>query len=377
MSLLKKMERLYKEEGELGMKPNGKSFESLYFIRFSSSYHINSVSLHIIFFCLIYHLHQVYTYSACINAFAKSEDPDAPKHAEALLEDMKTAYAAGDMDVKPNVVNYNSVINAWGRCKSNGSAQRAAEILKSMEKDNVEADALSYSLVVSAWAHSLDPQATHQAEVALGLMENWAREKNKAIDQAFDEEVRGNRYYGGNQGHHRHHYQQQPQQKAPTSIPTIRVHLDVDCYNTVLIALSKRYEADAADRAIAIVRRMNKLADEGFETVRPNAKSWNSVLNALSRSNDTNAAQRAEDALCEMNSAGIAPDAFSYAALLHSYQKNTFPGSAQRADDIVRKMEQLYFDGKLASGPDVYHYTIGTKAKRKCLYIESEPSNIS
>ena len=29
MSLLKKMERLHKEEGELGMKPNGKSFKSV------------------------------------------------------------------------------------------------------------------------------------------------------------------------------------------------------------------------------------------------------------------------------------------------------------------------------------------------------------
>jgi hypothetical protein len=55
----------------------------------------------------------VYTYSACINAFAKSNEPDAPIQAEALLKGMKMSYEAGDMDVKPNVVNYNSVINAW------------------------------------------------------------------------------------------------------------------------------------------------------------------------------------------------------------------------------------------------------------------------
>ncbi len=330
MSLLKRMERLYAEEGETGMKPN------------------------------------VYTYSACINAFAKSEDPNAPKQAEALLEDMKKAYQAGDMDVKPNVVNYNSVINAWGRCKKRGSAQRAAEILKIMETDDVEPDTLSYSLVVSAWAHSFEEDATLQAEIVLADMECWAREKNKAIDQAFDNELKDHQEDNRHDNEkHEGSTNSRSKRAAPSSLPAIRVHLDVDCYNTVLISLSKRYEPDAPDRAIAILNRMKKLADEGFETVRPNSKSWNSVLNTLSRSKDTNAAQRAEDILCEMHSEGIMPDVFSYAALLHAYQKNNLPGAAQRADDIVRKMEQLYFDGEISSAPDVYHYTIGKLLKRR------------
>jgi hypothetical protein len=299
----------------------------------------------------------VFTYSACINAFAKSEDPDAPKQAEALLADMKRSHQAGDMDVKPNVVNYNSVINAWGRCKSKGSATRAAEILKMMDDDDVEADTLSYSLVVSAWAHSPETGATRQAEAVLEDMESWAKEKNKAIDKAFDEELND--------------HQKDEMRATPSSLPTIRVHLDVDCYNTVLIALSKRREQDAPGRALAILRRMKKLADEGFETVRPNAKSWNSVLNTLSRSSDEDAAQRAEDVLCEMYSEGVIPDVFSYAALLHAYQKNTFSGSAQRADEIVRRMEQLYFDGEITSAPDVYHYTIGKLLKE--LFVRIKP----
>lgn len=266
---------------------------------------------------------------------------------------MKRAYREGDMDVKPNNVNYNSVINAWGRCKKKGSALRAAQILQLMEEDGVERDALSYSLVVSAWSHSSDPDATRKAEKVLDEMETWAKEKNKEIDQAFDDEMR-DRQTTFEEGENT-----TGKRMLPSSLPTIRVHLDVDCYNTLLIALSKRQEVDAPDRAIAILHRMKRLADEGFETVRPNAKSWNSVLNTLSRSKDTNSAQRAEDLLCEMHSEGVVPDVFSYAALLHSYQKNVFPGSAQRADDIVRKMEELYSNGEISDPPDVYHYTIG------------------
>lgn len=316
MNLLKQMEKLYVEEGQQGMKPN------------------------------------VYTYSACINAFAKSADPEAPKEAEALLLDMKKAYEAGDMDVKPNVVNYNSVINAWGRCRAPGSAERASQILYSMENEGVEPDALSYSLVVSAWAHSSNSNATKQAEVVLGEMEDWAREKNKAIDDAFDHRLstQDQCYSYDGDG---------PVVNPPSSLPAIRVHLDVECYNTVLIALSRRQEPGAPDRALAILHRMQKLADnEGFETVRPNAKSWNSVLNAMSREKNADATRRAEQLLNDMKEAGVRPDVFSYAALLHAYQKNASSYSAQRADKIVRTMEQLYQDGELAQAPDVYHYTI-------------------
>lgn len=291
----------------------------------------------------------VYTYSACINAFAKSTDSEAPQRAQALLTDMKRAYEAGDIDVIPNVINYNSVINAWGRCKKEGSAERASEIRSTMKDEGVEPDALSYSLVVSAWAHCLNTNATKQAEVALAEMENWAIEKNRAIDEAFD---------NGLSDHASANGQFKRDAETPSSLPAIRVHLDVECYNTVLISLSRRREIDASERALKMLYRMIHLADNGFETARPNAKSWNSVLNTLSRANEEGSMERAEKVLHEMNDAGIHPDVFSYAALLHAYQKNASPYAAERADDIVRQMEQLYCDGMLAAAPDVYHYTI-------------------
>ena len=291
----------------------------------------------------------VYTYSACLNAFAKSSDLDAPNQAETLLADMIKAYEAGDMDVKPNVVNYNSVINAWGRCKKEGSSERASEILRTMEDEGVEPDAVSYSLVVSAWAHSSNANATTLAEEALEEMEVWAKEKNREIDDAFD---------NGLSDHASARGQFDKDGDTPSSLPAIRVHLDVECYNTVLITLSKRREPDASDRAFAILNRMHHLADNGFETVRPNAKSWNSVLNTLSRAQDPHSAERAENILRDMRVAGTQPDVFSYAALLHAYQKNASSYGAERADNIIREMEQLHFDGILSDSPDVYHYTI-------------------
>ena len=232
-----------------------------------------------------------------------------------------------------------------------GSAKRATEILHIMERDGVEPDVLSYALVVSAWSHCSDPDqdGTKRAEEYLRKMEQWSMKKNAEIDEAFDDAVTSKVLEKNISS----------VEATPSSLPAIRVHLDVECYNTVLIALSRKQDINASERAIAILKRMNKLANAGYETVRPNAKSWNSVLNSLSRSRDPGAAQRAEDILKEMFAQGMKPDVFSFAAILHAYQKNSGPGSAQRADDIVRMMEKLHFNGEIECAPDVYHYTIG------------------
>jgi hypothetical protein len=51
--------------------------------------------------------------------------------------------------------------------------------------------------------------------------------------------------------------------------------------------------------------------------------------------------------------------------VLSAYQRSEDPEAAQRADDIVRRMEELYETGEIDAPPDTYHYTIlcGTWAR--------------
>jgi pentatricopeptide repeat protein len=98
--------------------------------------------------------------------------------------------------------------------------------------------------------------------------------------------------------------------------------------------------------------------------VRPNLRSWNAVLNALSRSRERDGAEKAEQILnhlFELEENGVPnvkPDAFSFAAVLSAYQRLGTSAAVQRADDIVRHMEELYEAGDIENPPDVYHYTI-------------------
>jgi len=272
----------------------------------------------------------VFSYSACINAFAKSPDEDAPERAEELLTAMKDRYEKGDWRLRPTVVMYNSIINAYGR---SGSAERATAILDRMEKsveeggEEVEPDALSWSLVVSAWAYSTDPGALERSEEMLLRMERWAVAKTRKLEKEG-------------------------------ALPHHQICLDIDSYNAVLFSLSRSQKQDAPRRALAILRRMLDLANAGFKDVRPNAKSWNSVLNTFARTREAGIAASAEAVLMFMIREGVKPDLFSWAAVLNAYQRNSEPGSAARADSIVRQMQRLYLAGDIEQGPDVFHFTI-------------------
>lgn len=302
----------------------------------------------------------VYTYSACINAFAKSHALDAPNHAEALLSRMKECVQAGDTTLQPNVVNYNACINAWGRSRFPHAAEKAEDILRMMQSDGVKPDALSYSLVVSAWCHSSVPGGIHRADMILKELEtSMVRGANlSSINETQDSPISmatGRAVLG------------------PKNVITGDL-LDAECYNSVLIALSKSLDADAVDRSLALLSRMKKMAAMGFQNVEPNTKSWNAVLNTISRSTKSDAALVAEEVFSRMQKV-TKPDVFSFAALLHAYQKSpTDRGAAHRADAIVRTMEEMYLNGEITSPPDVYHYTIVCScwARSVCIVLEHD-----
>ena len=144
---------------------------------------------------------------------------------------------------------------------------------------------------------------------------------------------------------------------------------DIECFNVVVTALSKHRSVDAVERIIAILGRMKQYAEEGYEHVDPTVRSWNALLNALARSREKKAGERAEQVVRHMFEKGdpkVKPNAFSFTAVLSAYQNSRDPADANRADEILREMEVLYYEkGELDAPPDVYHYTIVANAWAK------------
>ena len=77
------------------------------------------------------------TYNAIINSLAKSGEPGAARKAERVLQNMVNRYKAGGgtNDVKPTTIHFNAMLDAFA--KSGGgrdAAERAESILEWMDE---------------------------------------------------------------------------------------------------------------------------------------------------------------------------------------------------------------------------------------------------
>ena len=309
----------------------------------------------------------VYTFSALQNVYARSGLPIALDRTKEILERMQQLYLAGDMFAKPNVRNYNAVLNAAGRTGTLEAAQLAQDLLNKMERSvkeggfDVEPDRVSYTLVILACSRV--PNRTVAADMSLATLEQMQRKANE------EEERR--------------------KQVSSAAPPVVR--MDVECFNVVLTALSRSTESEAPTQIRLLLKKMEDYAENGHPMIRPNVRSWNTLLNSLARSrHQTNAGNEAELVLRHMfrlhregvpNGKGrrrknntvscfsllfltfsllskVLPDAFSFAAVLTAYQRVATVAAAHAADSLVKEMETLYDSGTILTPPDVYHYTI-------------------
>lgn len=111
---------------------------------------------------------------------------------------------------------------------------------------DVEPDRLSYALTVLTCARCSDAVfGARAAEVNLKRMEARATAEAQKRDEV----------------------------SSYAALPVVT--LDVECFNVVLTAISRCRQRDAPDRAMEIIQRMEKYAEMGDDSVRPNIRSWN------------------------------------------------------------------------------------------------------
>eukprot|EP00957_Ditylum_brightwellii_P177065 13488565-Ditylum_brightwellii.AAC.1 len=183
--------------------------------------------------------------------------------AETVLKDMYHIYnksrgtanvhpsnnSDGDVEedlsiVKPNIMSYNGVLNAWSNADGGEGPDQCERILDALSRETkfdgnpylpimpgVEPNVSTFNTVIKAWARSGLPESGERAEALLDYM-------NEQVED-YDEEGRG------------------------------YIHNSEDYYDD---------EDDA-------------------NIVRPNVITYNSVMNAWSRSGSPNAAEKAESIL--------------------------------------------------------------------------------
>lgn len=228
----------------------------------------------------------VVVYNSVLDAWARTKTPIAGTKAEEILFQMQEVARMGDgnIHVLPDTITYNSVINCHASSGHINSAKAAEKILKKMEIASrtisaVVPNTLTYNQVLKAYSTSKLPGGTKRADTILRYM---IQSGNKNIEP------------------------------------------DSFSFTTVLNIWAKSKEPFKAKQAWDILNKMLETYSlTGNENMKPNEVTYNTVLNACAFSaytpNDEkkNALSIAMTLFDEMRKSDLVrPDSVSYGNML-------------------------------------------------------------
>jgi pentatricopeptide repeat protein len=284
------------------------------------------------------------TYSTLINVWSKSGRDDAPKEAKKLLDKVIDLHSRGKIDEGPNTIIYSSVIDTYA---AHGDVIGATKILKMMEDDyfnsssssssssnknknnnnknnnDAKPDMRTYSTLINAISKSGNVNASKQATDLLKKMINLF------INGDLDE--------------------------APNAIT----------YSSVMDA----YAVDGdIDGAMNILNMMKDDYNSGNKTAKPNLRTYNILINAISKSDTDDAPQQAEILLTTMiylyskRELLEGPNSFTYSSVMYAY---AVQGDIDGANDVHEMMKNEFKSGNKKCRPTVMTYSILIKAWAK------------
>lgn len=297
----------------------------------------------------------VVTFTSIMDAYARSNHPQAAQDAERVLFDYLQAHEQQSQSSKLSTITCDAVLNAWAQRGTPEAAARAQFLLERLEQfqnKDIRPTAHSYATVIHAWA------LCGKADKAQAILDRLLQPRPTSVETAAAATVvdtvvcnavlhawatSGDPQAGTRALHLFHRMQQLAKEKGYDT------HPDVVTYNTLLSAWSHSGHLKAAPQAEKVLQEMIETHRKDPETSpRPNVVSYNSVLHAWSRSTLPGAAQRAQSVLqymiraSEKGNTDIAPDVYSFTSVLNAWAKSKEPNKAIQARDLLDTMLQLY-----------------------------------
>lgn len=293
------------------------------------------------------------TFHFLMDAWAFSGEDDAAEQAAALLSKMEQLFVESTNHqlnhdhtnnnvsiIRPDVRSYTKVINAISRTASPQAGQWAEDILEKMMhlyqsgiNPAAKPNTYTYTAVVEAHANSGVSGSAQSAEAICDYM----------CQQYMHNE------------------------QDPDVAPTARI------FNAAINAYAKSDDADAAQRADDLFRRMEGIYwTTGLAEIKPNAYNYNSLISAWANCGQEGAAERAEEVLERMEALykegdkDVKPTTVTYNAVIDAYSKcaggathhDEYDDAAgERAESILHHMQELYHSGEnVDAKPNVRSY---------------------
>jgi pentatricopeptide repeat protein len=285
----------------------------------------------------------VISYSTVLDAWAQRawNNPQAAQRAQQLLQRMEeqSSHNGNGVVPAPNIISYNTVIQAHGRA---GNPERAEQVfLGLLENDQVRPNEITITAVLSAWSHVGTWEAAERAERILkeiipqmGLRPDifaysaclacWAKIPNQkhAMERAqalFDELLVS---------------------------PSPHLRPDVVAYTNLMNVYGRYDEPEKVESLLEDMLRLDSVPQSPYkdDRLRPNVHTFSVIISAWVRSSRRDGVERAERWLHRMQDEfGIRPNVVSYSTVLHAWSKRARqdPEAPDRAHNILRKISKM------------------------------------
>lgn len=266
-------------------------------------------------------------YNSLIDIWSRSGDAAGAQRAEEILVSMQDAYIAGDMEVQPNLESFKMIINAWSKASKDerDAPFRAQAVLDWMiqlyenrTNDLAQPDQECFDILLHTWAMSGAPE---EAENLMRLLDVSYREGNINI--------------------------------RPTCLS----------FNHLLTAWANSEEPEGAQRAEDLLHHMRHLSViDGNEDMKPNRDSYMTVISAWTRRGTLESAKSADSILkLAINEVGKNRDEYIDAIMFNlvsdAYAKTSYRKAHLKSRAVLDQQRALYENGHDRCKPDVYSFS--------------------
>jgi len=247
----------------------------------------------------------VVSFTAVIDAWAKSDDTHSLQKAEKLIYIMEALATNGNNRVAPNVATYNALINVIAKSKNVDAGHQALAVLRRMQdRNDVEPNEITFNSVISALVHS----GLDESDTAMNLLSQMK------ISHSC----------------------------KPTTIT----------YNAVLHVLSRTNRGDAPEIAQMLLR---ELRNDSYAL--PSTITYNSIMQIFAKSSMPDAAEQIEGILNDLQAnKNLQPNKQSYTTTISAWARSHSQEKVRRAVAIFERLKLEYASGNQTCRPDIMVY---------------------
>ena len=321
------------------------------------------------------------TWNSLMNLYTKALDKNAAERTQSILNKLEREYLDGTSSHRPQVLSYSAVVQAWAKSGRPEAPKEAEKVIAEMSRTkngpggktlSILPTSICYDALIETYARSDDPRASQRIDDILKFMEDRASAGETALaptTRTFQAAIVGLSRREAEKGENAAKAEQVLRRMIDlhrSGSHTIRPNNYV--YSAVISTYASLNSSEGAAKAYELLREMLSTFNEtGDKAVRPNQVTWAAVIHAFANSNEAGSAETANSLLRKMMElsklpayAGVAPNSVVFNSVIQAYSNALdidATEAAEKAEGVLSEMKEIAEQaGDDKARPDAFSY---------------------